>query len=402
VNVLFIHQNFPGQFVHLAGALAREKGNRVVALTIHKQPAPQGVEVRPYTLLRSPVPETHFLLKETESKILRAEACAAAAMKLKHEGFIPDVIVAHPGWGEAMFIKDVFPTAKLVVYCEYYYAAEGQDVGFDPELPPINFAQRCQLRMKNTANLHSLEIADAAISPTEWQKSTFPKWAQSKIKVIHDGIDFTKLRYQKNSSVSIPKNATKPAVTLKCGDEVLTYVARNLEPTRGFQVFMRALPKVLETRPNAHVLILGGNGLGYGARPPNKETWFEQMMDEVGCRLDLKRVHFLGKTSYDTYVQALHVSRVHTYLTIPFVLSWSFLEAYASGVPIIASKTQPVLEYSDYEKIDLCSFFDVEEWAKKISTKLKKTDRRTKFIGQDKLEVRACVNDAKNYLQSIY
>ncbi|MBK6650369.1 MAG: hypothetical protein IPG42_12160 [Betaproteobacteria bacterium] len=180
MKILFIHQNFPGQFVHLAADLAKDKRNKVLALSIHKLAPPPGVTVRHYTTLRPSNPQTHPLLLDEEAKILRAEACAAAALQLKREGFVPDVIMAHPGWGEALFIKDVFPTSRLVIYCEYYYAIEGQDVGFDPEVPSLTFAQRCRLRLKNTTNLLSMEIADAAISPTQWQKAPHPAWAQRR------------------------------------------------------------------------------------------------------------------------------------------------------------------------------------------------------------------------------
>ena len=180
MKILFIHQNFPGQFVHLAADLAKQKRNKVVALTQRSNPAPTGVIIRAYTLLRRPAAETHPMLRDEEAKILRAEACAAAAFQLKRDGFVPDLVVAHPGWGEALFIKDVFPQAKVVIYCEYYYALEGQDVGFDPEAPHITFEQRCRLRLRNTANLLSMELADAAISPTHWQKSTYPKWHRKK------------------------------------------------------------------------------------------------------------------------------------------------------------------------------------------------------------------------------
>ena len=241
MNVLFIHQNFPGQFIHLSAALARDPANRVVALTIRQHPVSTGIEVRPYTMLRSPVPETHPFLRDMETKVLHGEACASAAFKLKQEGFIPDVIVAHPGWGEALFIKDVFPDARLVVYCEYYYAAEGQDVGFDPEVPPIDFSQRCRLRLRNTANLHSLDIADAAISPTQWQKSTYPAWAQDRISVIHDGIDVERLRHNPAAKIRLAANEHRPELTLQYGDSVLTYVARNLEPVRDFHVLMRTV-----------------------------------------------------------------------------------------------------------------------------------------------------------------
>jgi len=214
MKVLFIHQSFPGQFLNLAQELARSRKNKVVALAMEKVPAPGNVEVRAYSLLRRPAPETHPLLREQEAKVLRAEACAAAAMRLKQEGFEPDVIVAHPGWGEALFIKDVFPRAKLILYCEYYYAIEGQDVGFDPEDPPLTLEARCALRLKNTTNLLSMELADAAISPTQWQKGTYPAWAQERITVIHDGINFDRLKHDPKSSLKLEtKSGTESGPT---------------------------------------------------------------------------------------------------------------------------------------------------------------------------------------------
>lgn len=379
MKILFIHQNFPSQFVHLAAHLAQEKQNQVVALTKSQPQAIPGVNLRPYTLLRSAAPETHPLLRDQESKILLAEACASAALQLKHEGFVPDVIIAHPGWGEALFMKDVFPQAKLIIYCEFYYNLEGQDVGFDPEIPPLNFQQRCRLRLKNTTNLLSMEIADAAISPTKWQRSTYPIWAQEKIAVIHDGIDVERLTFNPNARVEVAANQHHAALSFKPGDEVLSYVARNLEPVRGFQVLMRALPNILKKRPNAHVLIVGGDGLGYGHSAPNSLSWREHLMAEVGDELDMGRVHFLGQVPYQTYLNLLSVSKVHSYLTTPFVLSWSFLEAALSGLPMIASSTQPVTEFAANLGVDTFDFFDLETFAEKATRLLRaKTNLRRK------------------------
>jgi glycosyltransferase involved in cell wall biosynthesis len=358
MNILFIHQNFPGQFIHLAAALAQEKKNKVVALTIYRQAAPAGVHVRTYTMLRAAAPETHPMLRDQEAKILRAEACAAAAFQLKREGFVPDVIVAHPGWGEALFIKDVFPQARLVIYCEYYYAAEGQDVGFDPEMPAINFEQRCHLRLKNTTNLLSMELADAAISPTQWQKSTYPAWAQDKITVIHDGIDIARLRHNPTARLQLAANDHHPALQFTVGDEVLSYVARNLEAVRGFHVFMRMLPELLRRRPNAHAIIVGGDDISYGSRAPGNLGWKEYMLKEVGGELDMRRVHFVGKVPYQTYLDLLSISRAHAYWTTPFVLSWSLLEAALSGVPVVASDTAPVREFAAQLGVRAVDFFD--------------------------------------------
>ena len=358
MKVLFIHQNFPGQFLHLAAALAREKRNKVVALSIYKQPVPPGVELRTYTMLRPSVPETHPLLQDQEAKVLRAEACAAAAMQLKREGFVPDVIVAHPGWGESLLIKEVWPHARLVIYCEYYYALEGQDVGFDPEIPVMTFQERCKLRLRNATNLLSLDMADAAISPTQWQKSTFPKVWHDKIHVIHDGIDMAPLKPNHKASLRLSANEHRSELLLKPGMEVVSYVARNLEAVRGFHQFMRALPEVLRQRPEAHAVIVGGGGQSYGGMAPNGKSWNDYMMAEVGAQLDMRRVHFVGKIPYEAYLNLLNVSKVHTYWTTPFVLSWSLLETALHGVPVVASNTQPVAEFASRLGITLVDFFD--------------------------------------------
>ncbi|MGB9988660.1 glycosyltransferase [Massilia sp. SM-13] len=361
MKILFIHQNFPGQFIHLSAALAQDPQNRVVALGMNDRSVPAGVELRRYSLLRESQADTHPLLKEQENHVLRAEACASAAFQLKREGFEPDIIVAHPGWGEALFIKDVFPQAKLLIYCEYYYALEGQDVGFDPDEPPLNFQQKARLRLKNTTNLLSLQIADAAISPTEWQKSTYPAWAREKITVIHDGIDLGRLRFDAHAQLTLQRGHGQ--VRLSAKDEVLTYVARNLEPVRGFHMLMRVLPEVLKRRPTAHAVIVGGNEISYGQRAPDGQDWKTFMLAELAGRLDLGRVHFVGKVPYQDYLNLLNISRAHLYWTTPFVLSWSFLEAALSGLTVIASDTSPVREFAHFPNIQTAGFFDQRAFA---------------------------------------
>lgn len=401
MNVLFIHQNFPGQFVHLSASLAADKKNRVAALTMRDNPAPKNVHVRKYSLLRSPAAETHPMLRDEEAKVLRAEACASAAFQLKRDGFEPDVIVAHPGWGEALFIKDVFPKAKLVIYCEYYYAAEGQDVGFDPADPPLSFQQRCRLRMKNTTNLLSMEIADAAISPTEWQKSTYPKWAQEQIHVIHDGIDYARLMFDPAAQVKIAANANHDALTLTRGDEVMSYVARNLEPVRGFHMLMRTLPEVLRNRPNARVVIVGGDEISYGRPAPDGKSWREHMLDEVGSNLDMSRVHFVGKIPYQSYLNLLNISRVHAYWTTPFVLSWSFLEAAVNGLPVVASATPPIMEFAPKFNFESREFFDTSGFVDALTQKLEHPARRELWQRPADLNLTECVRRQTELLRTL-
>ena len=391
MNILFIHQNFPGQFVHLAADLASQKAHRVFALSICEQPVPAGVRLRLYTMLRAAAPETHPLLLDQEAKILRAEACAAAAMQLKREGFVPDLIIAHPGWGEALFIKDVFPAARLAIYCEYYYAPEGQDVGFDPEIPPLTLEQRYKLRLKNTTNLLSLEAADVAIAPTEWQRSTYPLWAQSKIAVIHDGIDLERLNHRPKARLRLAANEWHPQLDLFVGDEVLTYVARNLEPVRGFQVLMRALPDVLARRPKAHVLIVGGDDVGYGHLAPAGLSWRTHLLNELGSQIDRSRVHFLGRVPEQTYLDLLSISRTHVYWTTPFVLSWSFLEAALAGVPMLASATPPVQEFAAQMGVQTLDFYDSSGFAQAIAERLSAPPKLRQPRVVPLISVRECV-----------
>ena len=295
MNVLFIHQNFPGQFKFLAPALAADPGHTVVAMTMQKVSASewQGVKLVPYAASRGTTPNVHPWVSDFETKTIRGEACFRAALKLKAGGFTPDVIIAHPGWGESLFLKDVWSKAKLGIYCEFFYHPEGADVGFDPEFPPRDVGEVCRLRLKNLNNLLHFEVADAGISPTHWQASTFPEPYRSRITVVHDGIDTETVAPNPNVSLTLNGN-----ITLTKADEVITFVNRNLEPYRGHHIFMRALPEILKRRPKARALIVGGDDVSYGARPPEGQKWKDIFLNEVKDRIDSSRVHFLGNIPY--------------------------------------------------------------------------------------------------------
>jgi glycosyltransferase involved in cell wall biosynthesis len=363
MNILFVHQNFPGQFKFLAPALA-QRGHTVLAMTMRKDQPPswQGVRLVSYRSTRGSTPGIHPWLTDFETKTVRGDACFRAALKLKAEGFTPDVIVAHPGWGESLFLKQAWPSARLGMYCEFYYRQEGADVGFDPEFPNADpEGDACRLQLKNLNNLLHFEKADAGLSPTRWQASTFPEPFASRISVVHDGID---------TNVLVPR----PEVALQAGagltltrkDEIITFVNRNLEPYRGYHVFMRALPELLRRRPNAQVLIVGGDEVSYGA-PPNParygfKTWKEVFAHEVRPKIadaDWARVRYIGKLPYPAFVGLLQLSRVHVYLTYPFVLSWSMLESMSVGSAIVASNTPPVREVIEHDRNGrLVDFFD--------------------------------------------
>ena len=366
MKILFIHQNFPGQFKFLAPALAMQ-GHDVVAMTMQQGNVSewQGVKLVPYAASRSTTPDVHPWASDFETKTIRGEACFCAALQLKAQGFIPEVIIAHPGWGESLFLKDVWPKAKLGIYCEFFYHPKDADVGFDPEFPAKDEGDVCRVRLKNLNNLLHFEIADAGISPTHWQASTFPEPFRSKITVVHDGIDTEAVAPNPNVSLTLNGN-----VTLTRSDEVITFVNRNLEPYRGYHIFMRALPEILKHRPNARVLIVGGDDVSYGARPEGDQKWKEIFASEVRPKVtdaDWARVHFLGNIPYEHFIPLLQLSTVHVYLTYPFVLSWSLLEAMSVGCAIVASDTQPLREAIRHDETGkFVDFFDVVGLAKEV------------------------------------
>jgi glycosyltransferase involved in cell wall biosynthesis len=371
MRVLFVHQNFPGQFRHTATALAADARNTVVALCINepKYPTP-GVNIARYRPQRGSTPAVHPLAADFETKIIRAEAAAQGALELKRRGFSPDVIVAHPGWGEHMFLKDIWPKARILMFLEFFYRAEGFDHGFDPEFGTEEPAARWRLRAKNANLLTGFEVMDWGVTPTAWQKSSLPANVHDRVSVIFDGVDTGFMSPDPAATFALPDGRT-----LKAGDEILTFVNRNLEPYRGFHTFLRALPAVQKERPEALTLIVGATDVSYGARPKDGRTWKDILLEEVGDRLDLSRVIFLGTLPYDAFRQMLRVSRVHAYLTYPFVLSWSMLETMATEGLVVGSATGPVTEViRTGENGVLVDFFDVADWSRKLARALAKPD----------------------------
>ena len=359
MNILFIHQNFPGQFKHLAVELAKA-GHNAIALTLRvKKPVDwNGVKVVPYAINRKVEQKTHPWLTDLDSKVTRGEACYMAAVRLREAGFSPDVIIAHPGWGEAMFLRDVWPKARIGLYCELYHQPGYPHVGFDPEFDKSDpGTEVLRIRLKNLNNHMHFDIAQAGISPTQFQADTFPRPFRDRTSVIHDGIDTEAIQRNQWASYQVPDG---PLLTRK--DEVITFVNRNLEPYRGYHVFMRALPALLASRPFAHVLIVGGDGVSYGARAPEGKTWKDIFINEVRGQIpdaDWARVHFLGRIPYDKFIALLQLARVHVYLTYPFVLSWSLFEAMSAEAAVVASSTEPVREALAHDETGrLVDFFD--------------------------------------------
>lgn len=372
MNILFIHQNFPGQYKHLAPLLAADPANRVAAMHMKPAlPALPGITAVCSTVNRGNTTGIHPWLLETESKVIRGEASWRTACRLRDEGFTPDVICAHPGWGESLFMKEVWPEARLLCFFEYYYHARGQDVGFDPEFPPSP-EDPCRQRLKNINNLLALEACDAGVSPTSYQRSLHPAQYLDKIHVIHDGIDTDAIIPNPGVALTLHESG----VSLTRRDEVITFVNRNLEPYRGWHIFARALPELLALRPKAHVLIVGGDDVNYGPRPADGVSYKRRYLAEVVDRLDMRRVHFLGYIPHASFLAVLQLSAAHVYLTYPFVLSWSMLEAMSAGALVIGSRTAPVEEVIRHgENGLLVDFFSPGELAAAVDEALSHPDR---------------------------
>jgi glycosyltransferase involved in cell wall biosynthesis len=352
MRLLVIHQNFPGQFGHLVRAWAQRQGWDVRGLGRDTAPGLPGFDkLYRYSLAREGNPTQHPYLRPMEAATLHGQAVLRVLLQLRKSGFVPDAILAHPGWGETLYAKEVYPRAKLIHLCEWFYNAQGADLGFDPEFP-ATLDDRARIQTWNALHTLNLTKCDIGIAPTRWQRAQHPTIFQPKIAVQHEGIATQLLTPDPKAAIKTPSGTV-----LKAGDPVITYVARNLEPYRGFHIFMRALEQIQREHAHCHAVIVGGDAVSYGKRPKDAPTWREQMLREV--KLDPVRTHFVGRLPHAQYLRVLQVSAAHVYLTYPFVLSWSLLEAMGCGVPLIGSDTAPVREVlREGRNARLVPFFD--------------------------------------------
>lgn len=342
MKILFLHPNMPGQYKHLARAFGAEGTHEIIFLTKHKHAEIAGVKRITYALPRGPSPHTHRYLGLAEQAVLQGQEVWRMCKKLREQGFVPDIIIGHPGWGDGLFLREIFPSACLLFFFEFYYRAQGADVGFDPA-DPVTPDDLARLRMKNITNQISLDIADFGICPTWWQHSVHPPEYRHKLCVLHDGVDVQVAAPDAAASYTTPSGRT-----FKKGDKVVTYIARNFEPYRGFPTFMQAAEILLRERPDIHILAVGADEVSYGKKAQGGKTYRQIWREKVS--LDDARIHFTGTVPYGDLMKIFQVSAAHIYLTYPFVLSWSTLEAMACGVPLVASRTQPVMEVVQHEQ----------------------------------------------------
>lgn len=365
MKILFIHQNFPGQFRGLAPAL-KAAGHDLRAISARPEKRLAGVPNTRYVGSQSTTAGIHPWLMTTETSVIRGEAVAAVVQKMVFDGWTPDVVLGHTGWGEMLFMRQVLPQAKLLGFNELYYQTEGGNIGFDPEFPADPVANQ-RLAVRNMHLMSSLLACDVGITPTHWQASCFPSVLRDKLAVVHDGILTDQLQPDPSAWVRLNRDG----LLLKHGDEVVTFINRNLEPMRGYHQFMRALPKILKQRPNARVVIVGGDGVSYGSPAPDGTTYKQIYLNEVRDQLDMSRVHFVNRVPYKVLLSLLRISAAHVYLTMPFVLSWSLLEAMSMGGLVIGSDTAPVREVIAHNQNGLLvNYFDPQHIADTVCNAL--------------------------------
>ena len=378
MRLLFVHQNFPGQYRHLAPHLAARGGHEITGLgekanVLRQKPVLPGVKLLGYTGPQLPASAVNPLTASVQQAVHRGRVVARGAEKLRRTGYRPDLVLAHIGWGEAIFLKDVFPEARLLLYCEFFYRPKGSDFGFDPEFAPSP-DRALRLRVMNAPLLMALEACDWGVAPTAWQQRQFPPAYAARISRIHDGIDTDLVTPDANARFRLPGDGA----TLARADEVITYVSRNLEPYRGFHIFMRALPELLRRRPRARVVIVGADEVSYSPRLPAGQSYRKRLLAELEGRIDWSRVHMIPWLPYPEFISLLRVSSAHVYLTYPFVASWSLMEAMSAGCLVIASRTAPVEELIvDGENGLLTDFFDPAAIAARVDEALRAGDAMT-------------------------
>ena len=372
-KILFIHPNFPAQFRHLATILGRDPQYEVVYATKRQEGQIQGVQKVLYQPAREAKPETHHYVRTLENAVLQGQALYRIAEQLKKQGFYPDLVYGHSGWGPTLFIKDIFPRATFLCYFEWFYHAHGSDADFDPS-DPLSADDVARIRVKNAPILIDLYSCDRGLCPTKWQKQQFPSEYQDKITVLHDGVDTDYFKPQPDRKLVLPRIN----LDLSQVKEIVTYVARGMEPYRGFPQLIETISILQKRRPQTHFVIVGDNRVAYGKQLPQGQNYKDLMLEKFP--LDLTRVHFTGLLPYGEYLQVLQASSAHIYLTRPFVLSWSVLEAMSTGCVLVASNTPSVTELiTNNHNGLLVPFFSPDKIADRVEEVLDNPDKVAKI-----------------------
>lgn len=362
-KVLFVHNGSSGRFAFLAAALMA-RGHQCALINSPDGSDIAGVPTKKWTPIKLNSTNIFQPAQRAERDFSRGKAAAETARAWEAEGFTPDLIIGHPGWGEMIFLREVFPDAKQIQIAEYFYISRGGDIDFDPEFGLPQFDDRVRVHALNAGLALSYAEADWIVAPTPFQGSVIPRGLRHHVRVIHEGVDTALARPMPDAQIKFQNGAT-----VKAGDPVVTFINRRFEPMRGFHVFMRMLPAFLKMHPTAHVILVGMDDRDiYGLRPKDGRTWKQILLAEVGPHLDNSRVHFVGTLNYVNLIRLLSLSAAHVYYTYPFVLSWSLLDAMATECLIVGSDTAPVRDVIVHgENGLLVDFFDTDALARTLT-----------------------------------
>jgi glycosyltransferase involved in cell wall biosynthesis len=372
MHVLFVHQNFPAQFGHVARRLAT-LGHRCTFLSERARPNGwDDIDYRQYKVRGGATERNHYCSRGFENAIWRCQAVYEATKEQPR--IEPDLIVAHSGFGSSLFLSEL-TDAPVINYFEYYFHPRNSDLDFRPDFRGT-LAHQLRSRARNAMILLDLENCALGYSPTHWQHQQLPVRYHDKVRVVFDGIDTDIWRPvdrpdSRRLGRIIPKNA-----------RFVTYVSRGLESMRGFDVFMQASRLVAQRHPDVYFLVVGQDRCVYG--DDRAVTGSESFKKWVLSRAtyDLDRYLFLGRVTPAQLVEIFALSDVHVYLTVPFVLSWSLLNALSCGVPVIASNTGPVQEViQNGENGVLVNFFDIETMQEQILAALDQPDALRATLG---------------------
>ncbi|MES2493178.1 MAG: glycosyltransferase [Pseudomonadota bacterium] len=362
-KVLFVHNGAPGRFTHLARALlARGWDGALIN-------GPTGTDIAGLDNRRFPfeppaVRPAYRPVERVEQALLMGRGAARVAERLKAEGFAPDLIIGHPGWGEMLYLDEVFRGVPQIQLGEYYYHTEGADSNFDPEFPARLLDSRIMVVAQNAHFALSYVAAAAIVVPTPFQASLIPHCFQGKVRVIHEGIDTAAIAPTGREHLKLADG------TVFDGSfPVISFANRRFEPIRGVHVFLRMLPLLFELVPDVRVLMIGADDPGtYGLPPAGGGTWLQAMRTELAGKLDWTRVHVLPPLPHKQLHRVFSNTTAHVYLTYPFVLSWSLLEAMACEAVVVGSDTAPVRDAIRHgENGVLVDFFDAEAMAQQLA-----------------------------------
>lgn len=381
MHVLFIHQNFPAQFGHIAAYLVQRKGFRSTFVSQQPPGNDGGVERIQYQIRGGATQQTHYCSRSFENAIWHSHGVFEALQA--RPDIKPDLVVGHSGFLSTAFLRELYD-CPIVNYFEYYYHTRGTDMDYRPDFP-YPALNHLRARARNAGLLMDLEECDAGYSPTRWQRGLMPRTYRHKLRTIFDGVDTNLWRPQPGLPRSVGERALPDDV------RIVTYVSRGMESIRGFDIFMKVAKLLCQRRRDVVFVVVGEDRVCYGG--DLEFTGGQSFKEWVLARddYDLSRFIFTGLMPIPALAQLFSISDLHVYLTVPFVLSWSLMDALACGATVLASNTAPVREMIEHDRNGLLvDFFDVEGLADAAERVLDAPDeyRRLGQAGADMIRQR--------------